>query len=128
VPPIFQPEVAARAIVGCIGHRRREIFVAEPTVKAVLGAKLVPGYADHRLAKLGYEGQQSELPVDPERRDNLFSPVEGDFGAHGIFDADAKDSSLYARMTLLWTHLRSAVERALRLRPAPLALPSHEKS
>lgn len=127
VPPIYQPEVAARAIVDSIGYRRREVFVGKPTVKAILGSKLVPGYVDHKLADMGYDGQQSELPVSPDRRDNLFAPVEGDHGAHGIFDAQSDERSPYTRMTILWTRLRNAFERALRLRPPPLALPSGER-
>lgn len=126
VPPIYQPEVAARAIVGSIGRRRREIIVGRPAAKAVLGSKLVPGYADHQLAGFGYSGQMSEIPIAPDRRDNLFEPIPGDHGAHGIFDERAKDDSPYARMTLLWTQVRDAFERVVLQRRPPLSLSSDE--
>ena len=125
VPPIYQPEVAARAIVDSIGYRRREVFVGYPAVKAIVGSKLAPGYADHVLAEQGFEGQKMDMPIDRQRRrDNLFEPVPGDFGAHGIFGDRSRDDSPYARLSLLWTHVRNAVERALSVRRRPLALPS----
>jgi NAD(P)-dependent dehydrogenase (short-subunit alcohol dehydrogenase family) len=86
VPPIFQPEVAAEAIVWAAYSGRREINVGWPTVKAVWGNNLVPGYADRYLAKNGYESQMTGAPEDPGRADNLWEPLPGDAGAHGVFD------------------------------------------
>jgi NAD(P)-dependent dehydrogenase (short-subunit alcohol dehydrogenase family) len=95
VPPIFQPEVAARAIVWASEHRRREVYVGAPTVLAVVGNKLAPGLGDWYLARTGYASQQTDEPRDPDRPDNLWSPVDAarDFGAHGTFDARARSSS-----------------------------------
>lgn len=90
VPPIFQPELAADAIHFAAHHRRREVFLGTSTIKAVLGGKLMPGYLDHRLAKLGYEGQATEVPRAPGRPVNLWSPVAGDHGAHGHFELRAR--------------------------------------
>jgi short-subunit dehydrogenase len=87
VPPIFQPEVAASAIVHCIDHSRREMYVGWPTVKAVVGNKLSADYADHYLARHGYDAQQTDIPRDEGRPYNLWEPVPGDHGAHGVFDA-----------------------------------------
>lgn len=92
-PPVFQPEVPAEAIYYAAHHRRREMFVGWPTVKTVIGNRLVPGYVDRVLAKTGYEGQQYNGLVEPDRRDNLWKPVPADFGAHGDFDEGAKPSS-----------------------------------
>ncbi|HEX5539671.1 MAG TPA: SDR family oxidoreductase [Methylophilaceae bacterium] len=89
VPPIFQPEVGARAIVWATRHHRREIYVGMPTVAAVWGEKLMPGWLDRYLARTGYASQQTDEPVSPERRDNLWQPVPGDHGAHGSFDTRA---------------------------------------
>ncbi|HEV2844336.1 MAG TPA: SDR family oxidoreductase [Thermoanaerobaculia bacterium] len=89
VPPIFQPEVAARAIVWAAQHTRREVYVGWPTVKAIVGDKLVPGYADRYLARKGYESQQYDGLADPHRLDNLWEAVPGDHGAHGSFDQRA---------------------------------------
>jgi NAD(P)-dependent dehydrogenase (short-subunit alcohol dehydrogenase family) len=93
VPPIFQPEVAARAIVYAAHHKRREIYVGWPTVKAVVGNKVAAGYADHYLARNGYDSQQRDGLADPDRPNNLWTPVPGDHGAHGDFDGRSKERS-----------------------------------
>jgi NADP-dependent 3-hydroxy acid dehydrogenase YdfG len=87
VPPIFQPEVAARAIVWAAHHKRRELLVGGPTVLAVLGNKVAPGLSDRYLAATGYKAQQQNVAEDPGRPDNLFQSVPGPYGAHGEFDA-----------------------------------------
>lgn len=94
VPPIFQPEVAAEAIVWSAYCDRREVNVGWPTQKAVWGNNLVPGYADRYLAKNGYEAQMIDEDEDPNRPDNLWSPVPGDAGAHGVFDDRAQPVSI----------------------------------
>ncbi|HEX8560778.1 MAG TPA: SDR family oxidoreductase [Pyrinomonadaceae bacterium] len=93
VPPIYQPEVAARAVYWAAHNERRELYVGWPTVKAVVGDKLAPGVADWWLSKTGYDAQQTDEPVSPARRDNLWEPVPGDHGAHGRFDERASDAS-----------------------------------
>ena len=99
VPPIYQPEVAARAIAWAAEHPRRELWVGLPTVYTIVGEKLVPGLMDRYLARTNLEAQQrQDIPIDPETRtDNLFSPPPGDPGAHGIFDAEA-----HARSPQAW--------------------------
>jgi short chain dehydrogenase len=89
VPPIFQPEVAARAIVHAAENpRRREHFVGMSTVVTVLGNKLLPGLGDRYLARTGFVSQLTDLPIPADRPDNLFAPVDeqSDHGPHGIFD------------------------------------------
>jgi short-subunit dehydrogenase len=100
VPPIYQPEVVAEAIYYAAHHRRREMMVAYPTMKAVYGNRLAPGFADRQLAKMGYESQQTNDPVDPDRPNNLWEPVPGDRGAHGRFDDRSRNFSpqLWASM------------------------------
>ncbi len=95
VPPIFQPEVAADAIVYAAHSNRREIYVGKPTVQAVVGNKLAPALLDHYLGATGYDSQQTAQPVAPDRRNNLWAPVddERDHGAHGSFDRRARDCS-----------------------------------
>jgi short-subunit dehydrogenase len=95
VPPIYQPEVAARAIVRAIERPRREVLVGLPTVAVVQLQKLVPGLLDRYLAATGYKAQQTDQPEDPKRPDNLFRPVDAheDEGAHGRFDARASSRS-----------------------------------
>jgi NAD(P)-dependent dehydrogenase (short-subunit alcohol dehydrogenase family) len=96
VPPIFQPEVAADAIVWAADHPRREYFVGLPTVEAIVGDRVAAGLADRYLARHGYDAQQTSEPEDPQRLHNLWSPVDDsrDFGARGRFDASARSSSL----------------------------------
>lgn len=94
VGTIFQPEVAARAIVWAATEgRRRELFVGWPTVKAVVGDKIAPSLADHYVAATVWDAHQSDEPEPPGRRDNLFEPVPGDHGAHGPYDSLSKDHS-----------------------------------
>jgi NAD(P)-dependent dehydrogenase (short-subunit alcohol dehydrogenase family) len=94
VPPIFQPEVAAEAIVFAAHHPRRELIVGWPTVKAIVGNAVAPGVVDRYLADEGFAGQQTEHPLGHDRPGNLFEPAEGDQGAHGPFDAQAKSFSM----------------------------------
>ena len=93
VPPIFQPEVAARAIVWAADHQRAELYVGMPTVMAIVGNKIAPRVVDRYLGRKGYEAQQTEEAVEPGRVDNLWEPVCGDHGAHGSFDHWAKSRS-----------------------------------
>ncbi len=98
VPPAFQPEVIARAVRFAARHRRREVWVGWPTVKAILANKIAPGLIDHYLARTGYRSQTTDTPVPPDFPGNLFAPGEGHAGAHGRFDAIAKSHS-----SELWT-------------------------
>ena len=107
VPPIFQPEVGASAIYWAAHHRRRELYVGWPTVKAITGNKIAPGLLDHYLGGTGYDSQQTAEPVEPNRPDNLWKPVAGDHGAHGRFDNRARAHSyqLWADLNRLWIGL-----------------------
>ncbi|HKI24233.1 MAG TPA: SDR family oxidoreductase [Gaiellaceae bacterium] len=99
VPPIYQPEVAAEAIVWAASRRRREVFVGGPTLLAIVGNRLAPTLGDLYLARTAYEAQQTLTPVEPEEPDNLFRPVPGDHGARGPFDDEAKERSLQLWLT-----------------------------
>ncbi len=99
VPPIYQPEVAADAIVFASHHDRREVYVGMPTVQAIIGNKLFPGLLDHYLGWMGYKGQQTSETKDPNQQDNLFQPVPGDHGPHGDFDSRSRSWS-----PQLWTN------------------------
>lgn len=86
---IFQPELAARAIVWAALHRRRELWVGMPATQAILGTRVVPGLLDRMLAHEAYDGQLTDEALSPSRQDNLYAPVSGDHGAHGRFDENA---------------------------------------
>jgi hypothetical protein len=100
VPPIYQPEIAAEAIVFASKNKRREIYVGLPTVIAIVGNKLFPRLGDWYLGKTGIKGQQTREKADPAKPDNLYEPVGGDPGAHGRFDDRSHNFS-----PQLWTSL-----------------------
>jgi NADP-dependent 3-hydroxy acid dehydrogenase YdfG len=104
VPPIFQPEVIARAVLYVADHPTRELWVGWSAVKAILGQKLIPGLLDRYLGRMGYSAQQTDQPVRPGRKDDVDEPLPGDRGAHGDFDARAKGWSgeLWLRMNRRW--------------------------
>jgi NAD(P)-dependent dehydrogenase (short-subunit alcohol dehydrogenase family) len=106
VPPIYQPEIAADAIVWAAHHDRRELEVGLPTVVAIEGNKLFTGPMDRYLARHAYESQQTAEPAEPDRTDNLWQPLPGDRGVHGDFDHVASSFSSH-----LWlnTHRRAVV-------------------
>ena len=94
VPPIFQPEIAADAIVYAAHSGRREVWVGGSSVQAIVANKLFPGLLDRYLAKKGYTSQLTDEPADPGRPDNLFGPVSGDPDTRGRFDNRAANHSL----------------------------------
>jgi NAD(P)-dependent dehydrogenase (short-subunit alcohol dehydrogenase family) len=125
VPPIYQPEVAADGIFWAAHHRRREVWVGGSTVGTILANRVVPGLLDRYLARTNYQAQQSEEPEDPNRPDNLWSPVPGDPGAHGRFDREAHGRSLQLWAT---THRRTvALAGAATLAAAAAATASRRR-
>jgi NAD(P)-dependent dehydrogenase (short-subunit alcohol dehydrogenase family) len=97
---VYEPEVAARAIVFAAAHNRRTVWMGYPTYEAIIGNKIAPWYADMVLAKTGIKGQQTDEPADPNRKNNVWEPVPEDRGAHGSFaNISAKKSyTLWAGM------------------------------
>ncbi|MGE5205307.1 MAG: SDR family oxidoreductase [Chlamydiota bacterium] len=94
VPPIFQPEVGARAIYYAAHHPRREYYVGHSTVQAIFGNKLAPGLLDRYLARTAYQAQQHDGREDPQRPNNLWQALPGDHGAHGSFSRRARGYSI----------------------------------
>jgi hypothetical protein len=97
VPPIYQPEIAAKAIAWAIEHRRRELWVGAPTVATLVADRLFPGLLDRYLARTGVDAQTTDEPEPPRRPHSLWGPLPGDRGARGRFD----DSS-HERSVQLW--------------------------
>jgi NAD(P)-dependent dehydrogenase (short-subunit alcohol dehydrogenase family) len=94
VPPIFQPEVAARAILFAATHRRREVWVGLSTLKAIIAGALAPAWVDRYLASTGYRDQLADEPPRSEPAGNLFTPAEDHVGAHGRFNGIARPFSV----------------------------------
>jgi hypothetical protein len=120
LPPIYQPEVAATAIVWASQHDRREIYVGFSTEVAIVGNKWLPGVGDWYLARNGYESQQTAERERPDRPSNLWAPVDDarDFGARGRFGDRARATSW---QTWLSEH-RSAVAASCGVAAAIAAL------
>jgi NAD(P)-dependent dehydrogenase (short-subunit alcohol dehydrogenase family) len=98
VPPIYQPDVAARAVIYAADHpRRKQYWVGGSTTATIAGNRIIPALLDRYLARTGYESQQTGQKVAPGRPDNLWEPVDGpsghDHGPRGIFDNIAHDRS-----------------------------------
>ena len=93
VPPIFEPEVAAEAIYFAAYHKRRELYVGFPTIKAVVANMIAPGLLDVYLARTGYKSQQTDQQASPDRQDNLWNALPGDHGAQGAFGSRSRSSS-----------------------------------
>ena len=110
VPPIYQPELIARAVVRMAEHPRREMWLTERTILTIVGNRIVPGYIDRRLGRDGIASQQTDEPADPDRPANLWQPVAGDHGAHGAFDDQARASNPVVTMSL---HRQALVNGAL---------------
>jgi NAD(P)-dependent dehydrogenase (short-subunit alcohol dehydrogenase family) len=106
VPPIFQPELAARAIVWAARHRRREVFVGWPAVQAVVANKIAPGLLDRYLAKSGYSGQLTDQTLPSDACTNLRHACDTNPGAHGRFDRRSRKVSLQWIAT---SHRRAAM-------------------
>jgi NAD(P)-dependent dehydrogenase (short-subunit alcohol dehydrogenase family) len=103
VPPIYQPEFAARAVVFAADHpRRREYWVGSSTAGTLAANAIAPGLLDRYLGRTGFSSQQTPDPQDPDAPQNLWEPADGadgkDFTAHGVFDekAHTRDPQLWA--------------------------------
>ena len=99
VPPIYQPELAARAIAYAANHpRRRMYWVGGTTAATLIANRIAPGLLDRYLARTGYDSQQTDQPASAGRPDNLWQPADGppgeDYGARGEFSARSHDRSL----------------------------------
>ena len=95
VPPIFEPEVGARAVFWAAHHNRAEIYVGGSTVEAIVGNKIAPRLLDQYLGRTGYDAQQTSEPQERDRPNNLWVPVDSsqDYGARGTFSSRSRDRS-----------------------------------
>jgi NAD(P)-dependent dehydrogenase (short-subunit alcohol dehydrogenase family) len=104
IPPIYQPELAADAILWAAEHTPREFTLGLRTAIILWGNKFLSGLGDWYLGKTGYESQQLEEPDDPSRPNNLWRPVSGDPGCHGDFDDRARN---FSGQFLFRTHFKT---------------------
>jgi NAD(P)-dependent dehydrogenase (short-subunit alcohol dehydrogenase family) len=102
VPPIYEPEVAARGVLLAADHPgRKQYWVGGSTAATLLAQKFAAPVLDRYLARTGFASQQTDEKVSPGRPDNLWEAVDNppgtDHGAHGAFDDRAHRHS-----TELW--------------------------
>lgn len=125
VPPIYEPEVAADVITWAADHYRREWYVGSSTALVITLNKFLPGLGDWYLGQQGYESQQYDGLVGPDRPDNVFTPLDDtkDYGAHGDFGDRATDHSsqvwLSRNRAWLLAGLGAAGLLYLAMRPRP---------
>lgn len=98
VPPIYEPEVAARGVVYAADHpRRKQYWVGGTTAATLMAQKFVAPLLDRYLARTGYKSQQTSEPLPADRPTNLWEPVDGvgghDHGSHGQFDSRSHSAS-----------------------------------
>ena len=120
VGPVYQPEVAAKAIVWAASHKRREIYVGWPAAVTIIGNKWMPRLFDRYLASHAYEQQFTSERIGLDRPDNLFDPVPTPYRAHGAFDRRA-----HAASPQLWLSLHRGLLGAAMLVGALAALALH---
>lgn len=89
-PPIYDPAVAAEAVMRAVKTGQRELLVGKSVLQLVLGNLLFPDLLDRKLATSGVTAQKSGEPEPGGREDNLFEPAERDVAARGRFDDRAK--------------------------------------
>lgn len=117
VPPIFEPELAAKVVVeaGMVAHPRREYWVGSPTVAAIIGQKFIPGILDYYLGKTSYKSQQIQgEPKDPNAPNNLYDYVPGKHSARGKFaDRSTRTSAeVFVTLNRHWFFLGGAMALA----------------
>jgi short-subunit dehydrogenase len=99
VPPVFQPEVIADAVVWASEHDREEMYLGWSAVKAIVANRIAPRLLDRYLGLTGYQSQQTDEPERRDRPNNLWHTVPGDVGAHGRFDTIARNHSSQVRLS-----------------------------
>ncbi|MBV4484055.1 SDR family oxidoreductase [Pseudomonas sp. SWRI153] len=94
VPPIHDPDVAARAIFSVVKHPPRELWLGGATIKAIVGQSVMPGLLDRLMARAAWKGQQTDEPEDNQHPDNLFEPQPSLHQTRGRFVGRSRDSAL----------------------------------
>ena len=94
LPPIYEPELVARAILFAATHKRREVWVGGSTALTILATRIAPGLLDWYLGRKAFDAQLSVNPKQPNAPDNLFEPAPGHETAHGRFGDRAQATSV----------------------------------
>src|SRR2546423_1416345 len=109
VPPIYQPEPFAEAVLHCMEHPIRELPVSWGAQKLLWGQKLSPRAGNLMLLRMGWKGQHTGEPKPVDSPDNLFEPLPGDPGAHGRFDDRSRRSTAWTALRLALTSKKAAL-------------------
>jgi len=116
VPPIYQPERAADAIVRAALEPGPDTELGPWTALVIWASKWMPNVLDHFVARSAFESQQTDRLVPDGRAGNLFEPLDrpggGDHGAHGIFDRQSHglaDPFFLRQIPSIGAHLGRAI-------------------
>jgi NAD(P)-dependent dehydrogenase (short-subunit alcohol dehydrogenase family) len=112
VPPIYQPEPFAEAVLHCMEHPIRELPISWGAQKLLWGQKLSPRAGDLMLRRMGWKSQHTGTPKPVDSPDNLFEPLSGDPGAHGRFDDRSRRSTAWTALRLALTSRKAALALA----------------
>lgn len=118
MPPVYQPEVAAETIYFAAHARRRDLYLGWSAIGAAMLNPMIPTLIDRFLARYGIEAQQADIPNPGNQPGNLFEPVQGDFGAHGVFGERARSPALLEQFIARWGGggLRAFMDAAISIR------------
>jgi NAD(P)-dependent dehydrogenase (short-subunit alcohol dehydrogenase family) len=134
VPPIYQPELIADAVVHAALHPKREMWLGNSTIMAIIGQRIIPGLLDRYLSRRAWESQTTKMlpPGHPlqHHEDNVDAPMPGDRGARGPFDARArrKSAQIWARTHGGWVALAGVAAAALAAVPLYRSLAGRARS
>jgi NAD(P)-dependent dehydrogenase (short-subunit alcohol dehydrogenase family) len=94
VAPVVEPEVIARTVFEAVRRPRREYWIGLSTIKVILGNMVLPAFLDRYLARVAYEGQETNERVVPDRKDNLMTPVHSLHRTRGRFGGEAQERAI----------------------------------
>ncbi len=94
VAPVVEPEVIARTVFEAVRRPRREYWIGLSTIKVILGNMVLPAFLDRYLARVAYEGQETNERVVPDRKDNLITPVHSLHRTRGRFGDEAQERAI----------------------------------
>jgi NAD(P)-dependent dehydrogenase (short-subunit alcohol dehydrogenase family) len=101
VPPIYEPEPFAAAVLHCCEHPIRELPIGWGAQKLLWGQKLSPRLGDRMLRRMGWKGQHTDDPKPLGSPDNLFATLPGDPGARGRFSDRSRKGTAWTSIRLL---------------------------
>ncbi|MBW3631296.1 MAG: SDR family oxidoreductase [Gemmatimonadetes bacterium] len=95
IPPIYEPELAARGILQAAEGNVREIFIGGAGKLLSVAQRISPRILDLQQLLQGFDSQKTDWPKSLDAPNNLYAHVEDDGRVRGDFTSKAKKRSLY---------------------------------